>query len=80
MRIKVKKFWLSDGTIVLEVRDHDSPLEPNSAAVAWDNRIRATIGLKVIHRSTYPRNTPKAEIKTAMKSLKILHEIKIGGV
>lgn len=85
MLVKAKKSWLSDGRIVVEVRDlHQGiprspnifggvPTDPSGDALIK----RAPASALLLHRETYPRGTPSEDIKQAMRTLRALCEIRI---
>lgn len=79
MKIKVKKSWLPDGTIVIEARDHDLPAAPQRAtSQTWytpNSKKRA-----LLYSMQLPRATPKMEVKVAMRTLKRMLELRTEGV
>jgi hypothetical protein len=85
MKIKVKKGWLSDGTIVIFVSDHEDIVpqvrDPHGHIVHYSNtyHILPMLRARVIDTVHLPRATPKAEVKMVMKSLKMAHEARLLG-
>lgn len=69
-RIKVRKAWLEDGSIVLIVTDHNKPYERHDLYVSYH---RDTIRVAEIFRMTLPRATPRAEVQNAIRTLKTIY-------
>ena len=85
MRIKVQKFWLTDGTIVLTVRDHDVVTDAkrdrwNADTLRWDHGpYTGGRHVQTLERIHLPRATPKAEVRMTMRSLKMAVEARVLG-
>lgn len=78
MRIKVLKWWTSDGRIVLDAVDLDG--EQLSALSSPYGSYRAQRPLPELHRHmkmVFPRGTYRADIETARQSMKMLVELQI---
>ena len=87
MRLKAAHWWLSDGTIVVEVRDHDAlmamhdpVLNPYARRTLFAQYNRKPQIATVVSRLTVPKGTSKAEIKLTKKALSMAHEIKVNEV
>ena len=86
MLIKVKKSWLSDGTIVLEAFDKHyqelvstGALQVNTSKTAYmQMAARAARNTRpILQRIGLPRGTPKEAVRLAAQSLKMLAEVQV---
>lgn len=85
MRLKAAHWWLSDGTIVVEVRDHDKLQDMpdpvlnrySGNPVRYDNKPQIAT---VVSRLTVPKGTSKAEVKLTKQTLIMAYETKINEV
>jgi ethanolamine utilization protein EutP (predicted NTPase) len=83
MKLKASHHWRTDGTIVIEIRDHDAkqnmlPKNTHLPSVTYGvfhpqvNALVTTMDL--------PRGTPKADVKLAKKSLIMAMEVQMNEV
>lgn len=87
MRLKAAHWWLSDGTIVVEVRDHDALMDMHdpvlnrySGRISYADLTRKPQIATVVSRVTVPKGTSKAEVKLTKKALIMAYEIKVNEV
>lgn len=79
MKLKASHHWRVDGTIVIDVRDHDAEMDhPTSQFVTFSRR-KPLIN-KLVASIELPRGTSKADVKMAKKNLIMIHELKMNEV
>lgn len=83
MKLKAAHWWRQDGTIVIDVRDHDAKKDmvspsynPYSGKSATTYRQKPQIAT-LVASIDLPRGTSKIDVKMAKKNLIMVHEIKV---
>ena len=78
MRLKASHYWLSDGTVVVDVWDHDA-MKPAKNVNRFARKRHAVVPTRV-HTMHFPRGTTKAAVKMAKQSAIMLYEMKVNEV
>jgi hypothetical protein len=80
MKLKASHFWATDGTVIIQVRDHDATTDMKDPTVnkyaghaPWARRKPQIATLK--YSMTVPRGTTKSAIKLAKKTAIMLCEV-----
>ena len=82
MKLKASHYWLQDGRVVVEVRDHDAKkdmptLNPFSKGFTYNRKPQIAT---LVHSMIFPRGIPKADVKLAKKNAIMFYEIKVNEV
>ena len=85
MKLKASHYWLSDGRVVVEVRDHDAKkdmpkLNPFSGPGPGAYHNRKPQIATLVHSMIFPRGIAKADVKLAKKNAIMFYEIKMNEV
>jgi hypothetical protein len=78
MKLKASHHWLFDGTVVVEVWDHDA-MKPAEKANPFSRKRHAVVPTRV-HTMRFPRGTTKAAVKMAKQTAIMLYELKMNEV
>jgi hypothetical protein len=79
MKLKASHHWRVDGTIVIDVRDHDAKMELVRSWRTFQTTRKPQIN-KLVATMELPRGTSKADVKLAKKSMIMMYEIKMNEV